>query len=178
MVFEKKSSARVAEAGQRRVLDDATRQRRLNRQLDALEKDNFQDDPLSSLPPSGPTARLPAFSEGEEPGKKKRKTRGDHFKQRFRKNFQTLLEEEVSEDDSVAADLTIPGHAHKMWMVNSSTCSCIECYNTGTALRIMTVYQRCYGENTTREVMGNATRKLQTCTQWLSTLRCDVSVVE
>uniref|UniRef100_A0AAY5KJ49 HIT-type domain-containing protein n=1 Tax=Esox lucius TaxID=8010 RepID=A0AAY5KJ49_ESOLU len=96
MVFEKKASVRVAEAGQRRVLDDATRQRRLNRQLDALEKDNFQDDPLSSLPPSGPTARLPAFSEGDEPGlcKKKRKTRGDHFKQRFRKNFQTLLEEE------------------------------------------------------------------------------------
>ncbi|XP_040036442.2 zinc finger HIT domain-containing protein 1 isoform X2 [Gasterosteus aculeatus] len=52
------------------------------------------DDPLSSLPPPGPTARLPAFSETEEPEKKKRKTRGDHFKQRFRKNFTTLLEEE------------------------------------------------------------------------------------
>lgn len=34
-------SARV-EAGQRRVLDEATRQRRLSRQLEALEKDNFQ----------------------------------------------------------------------------------------------------------------------------------------
>ncbi|XP_061816437.1 zinc finger HIT domain-containing protein 1 isoform X2 [Nerophis lumbriciformis] len=41
MVLEKKTSARV-EAGQRRVLDEATRQRRLSRQLDALEKDNFQ----------------------------------------------------------------------------------------------------------------------------------------
>ncbi|XP_070785568.1 zinc finger HIT domain-containing protein 1 isoform X1 [Enoplosus armatus] len=66
MVLEKKGSARV-EAGQRRVLDEATRQRRLTRQLEALEKDNFQDDPLSSLPPPGPTARLPAFSETEEP---------------------------------------------------------------------------------------------------------------
>lgn len=133
------SPARV-EAGQHRVLDEATRQRRLSRQLEALEKDNFQvcvcvgggsarwcvdpllclqDDPLSSLPPPGPTTRLPAFSETEEPGKiqenscflliflfsfltlclvsekKKRKTRGDHFKQRFRKNFTALLEEEV-----------------------------------------------------------------------------------
>ncbi|KAK1890115.1 Multifunctional procollagen lysine hydroxylase and glycosyltransferase LH3, partial [Dissostichus eleginoides] len=52
---------------QRRVLDEATRQRRLSRQLEALEKDNFQDDPLSSLPPPGPTARLPTFSETEEP---------------------------------------------------------------------------------------------------------------
>ncbi|KAG8005883.1 Procollagen-lysine [Nibea albiflora] len=56
---------------------------------------DYEDDPLSSLPPPGPTARLPAFSETEEPEKKKRKTRGDHFKQRFRKNFTTLLEEET-----------------------------------------------------------------------------------
>lgn len=35
------SPARV-EAGQHRVLDEATRQRRLSRQLEALEKDNFQ----------------------------------------------------------------------------------------------------------------------------------------
>ncbi|XP_061566289.1 zinc finger HIT domain-containing protein 1 isoform X2 [Cololabis saira] len=101
MVLEKKTSARVEASGQRRVLDEATRQRRLTRQLDALEKDNFQDDPLSSLPPPGPTARLPAFSETEEPEKKRRKTRGDHFKQRFRKNFTALLEEEVLEVDAL-----------------------------------------------------------------------------
>ncbi|KAJ3585418.1 hypothetical protein NHX12_014137 [Muraenolepis orangiensis] len=87
-----KQNARVE--SQRRVLDEATRQRRLGRQLEALEKDNFQDDPLSSLPPQGPTARLPAFSDTEDTGKKRRKTRGDHFKQRFRKNFTALLEEE------------------------------------------------------------------------------------
>uniref|UniRef100_H3CFX0 Zinc finger, HIT-type containing 1 n=1 Tax=Tetraodon nigroviridis TaxID=99883 RepID=H3CFX0_TETNG len=93
MVLEKKTSARV-EAGQHRVLDEATRQRRLSRQLEAPGEGQLPDDPLSSLPPPGPTARLPAFSETEEPEKKKRKTRGDHFKQRFRKNFTALLEEE------------------------------------------------------------------------------------
>ncbi|KAG7251929.1 hypothetical protein CRUP_004233 [Coryphaenoides rupestris] len=91
-MVEKKCSARVD--SQRRVLDEATRQRRLSRQLEALEKDNFQDDPLASLPPQGPAARLPAFSDTEDTGKKRRKTRGDHFKQRFRKNFTALLEEE------------------------------------------------------------------------------------
>ncbi|XP_039458734.1 zinc finger HIT domain-containing protein 1-like [Oreochromis aureus] len=52
------------------------------------------DDTLSPLPPPGPIARLPAFSESEEPEKKKRKTGGDHFNQRFRNNFTMLLEEE------------------------------------------------------------------------------------
>ncbi|CAI5674498.1 unnamed protein product [Oreochromis niloticus] len=54
-------TARV-EAGQRRVLDEATRQRRLTRQLEALEKDNFQDDPLSSLPQVLLPAYLPSVS--------------------------------------------------------------------------------------------------------------------
>ncbi|CAM2110726.1 unnamed protein product [Caretta caretta] len=78
--------------GQRRILDRATRQRRLNRQLEALENDNFQDDPHANLPQLG--KRLPQFDDDAETGKKKKKTRGDHFKLRFRKNFQALLEEQ------------------------------------------------------------------------------------
>ncbi|XP_039355518.1 zinc finger HIT domain-containing protein 1 [Mauremys reevesii] len=78
--------------GQRRILDRATRQRRLNRQLEALETDNFQDDPHANLPQL--VKRLPQFDDDAETGKKKKKTRGDHFKLRFRKNFQALLEEQ------------------------------------------------------------------------------------
>ncbi|XP_036381502.1 zinc finger HIT domain-containing protein 1 isoform X2 [Megalops cyprinoides] len=90
---EKKITVRSQDsANQRRVLDRATRQRRLTRQLEALEKDNFQDDPHASLPQLA--KRLPQFDESNESGKKRKKTRGDHFKQRFRKNFQALLEEE------------------------------------------------------------------------------------
>ncbi|XP_078062533.1 zinc finger HIT domain-containing protein 1 [Mustelus asterias] len=92
MVEKKRESlGRFQDGAQRRVLDPATRQRRLNRQLDALEKDNFQDDPHANLPQ---LKRLPQFDDHTESAKKKKKTRGDHFKQRFRKNFQSLLEEQ------------------------------------------------------------------------------------
>ncbi|XP_066427482.1 zinc finger HIT domain-containing protein 1 [Molothrus aeneus] len=92
MMGEKKTSARVPEGGPRRVLDAPARQRRLHRQLEALENDNFGDDPQAGLPRPG--KRLPNFSDTAETGKKKKKTRGDHFKLRFRKNFQALLEEQ------------------------------------------------------------------------------------
>lgn len=46
--------------------------------------------------------------------KKKRKTRGDHFKQRFRKNFTTLLEEEVraARRCALCPDLRRAAHHH------------------------------------------------------------------
>ncbi|RXM32414.1 Zinc finger HIT domain-containing protein 1 [Acipenser ruthenus] len=55
---------RSQEANQRRILDRATRQRRLNRQLEALEKDNFQDDPHANLPQL--VKRLPQFDDRHE----------------------------------------------------------------------------------------------------------------
>lgn len=59
-------AGRVPEAAQRRVLDRATRQRRLNRQLEALENDNFGDDPQAGLPRPG--KRLPHFADTAETG--------------------------------------------------------------------------------------------------------------
>ncbi|XP_039678420.1 zinc finger HIT domain-containing protein 1 [Perca fluviatilis] len=141
MVLEKKASARV-EAGQRRVLDEATRQRRLTRQLEALEKDNFQVGPLCPRCPPGPTARLPAFSETEEPEKKKRKTRGDHFKQRFRKNFTTLLEEEnLSERAEPNYFVGPPPSPTMLPLPPPSTCGgrycCRQCLNTHRETRCL-----------------------------------------
>ncbi|KAE8620651.1 hypothetical protein XENTR_v10010408 [Xenopus tropicalis] len=104
-MLEKKPNVRSNDPNQRRVLDSATRQRRLNRQLEALEKDNFQDDPHANLPQ---LKRLPQFDDEAETGKKKKKTRGDHFKQRFRKNFQALLEEQVSAAPPCVSSL-LPG---------------------------------------------------------------------
>lgn len=96
----RRESSRLSE--HRRVLDTATRQRRIDRQLEALEKDNFQDNPFQNQ--DSPVKKRPKFgieddekkksSTAQGSGKKKRRTRGDDFKQRFRKTFTTLLEEE------------------------------------------------------------------------------------
>uniref|UniRef100_A0A8C2SSJ3 Uncharacterized protein n=1 Tax=Coturnix japonica TaxID=93934 RepID=A0A8C2SSJ3_COTJA len=64
MMGEKKASVRVPEPSQRRVLDGAARQRRLCRQLEALERDNFGDDPQAGLPRPG--KRLPNFADTAE----------------------------------------------------------------------------------------------------------------
>nr|CAB3268048.1 zinc finger HIT domain-containing protein 1-like [Phallusia mammillata] len=99
----RRESSRIHDANSRRVLDVATRQRRLNKQLEALEKDNFQEDPLEHL--DAPKKKRPKFGipsdhedddteQQTQPSKKKKRLRGDHFKQRFRKTFAAVLEEE------------------------------------------------------------------------------------
>ncbi|XP_065889308.1 zinc finger HIT domain-containing protein 1-like isoform X2 [Dysidea avara] len=94
MTDTKKELGRSRSANQVRVLDAATRSRRQKRQLEALEKDNFQEDPHAAFAHLAKTVKLPSFNDGTE-SKKRKKTRSnaDHFKQRFRKTFTTLLEE-------------------------------------------------------------------------------------
>lgn len=48
------------------MLDRAARQRRINRQLEALENDNFQDDPHAGLAQLG--KRLPQFDDDADTG--------------------------------------------------------------------------------------------------------------
>jgi len=57
---------RSRSANQVRVLDAATRSRRQKRQLDALEKDNFQEDPHAAFAHLAKTVKLPSFNEGPE----------------------------------------------------------------------------------------------------------------
>lgn len=42
-------SGRIKDANKQRVLDKATRQRRARKALEALESDNFHDDPHADL---------------------------------------------------------------------------------------------------------------------------------
>ncbi|KAH9490287.1 Zinc finger HIT domain-containing protein 1 [Bulinus truncatus] len=91
---DKRESVRVKDGQQMRVLDEAARRRRQRKALEALEEDNFSEDPHADLKMS---KKAPKFDEGIDasgPGsKKKRKSRGD-FKLRYRKTFGALLEEE------------------------------------------------------------------------------------
>uniref|UniRef100_A0A2P2HYZ1 Zinc finger HIT domain-containing protein 1-like n=1 Tax=Hirondellea gigas TaxID=1518452 RepID=A0A2P2HYZ1_9CRUS len=88
------SGNRAKESGTRRVLDDAGRKRRARKALEALEQDNYHEDPHANLVMS---KKAPKFEEGLDHARanKKRKTRSaEYFKQRYRKNFGLLLEEE------------------------------------------------------------------------------------
>lgn len=44
-----RESGRIKDANQKRVLDDAARKRRQRKALEALEQDNFHDDPHADL---------------------------------------------------------------------------------------------------------------------------------
>lgn len=58
------ASTRLSSDTRRRV-DEATRKRRHRQQLDALEKDNFHDDPHAAFAHLKQT-KLPTFSDGTE----------------------------------------------------------------------------------------------------------------
>lgn len=44
-----RESGRIKDANQKRVLDEATRRRRARKALEALEQDNYHDDPHADL---------------------------------------------------------------------------------------------------------------------------------
>lgn len=44
-----RESTRIKDAGKKRVLDEAARSRRLRKALEALEIDNYHDDPHADL---------------------------------------------------------------------------------------------------------------------------------
>ena len=78
-----------------RQLDEAARQRRQRKQLEALEADNFGDDPHADL---SMHKKAPKFEEriAGEPKKKRKSRLGEYFKFKFKRNFNALIEEETS----------------------------------------------------------------------------------
>lgn len=88
-----RESGRVKEADKKRVLDDASRKRRARKALEALEQDNYHDDPHADLVMS---KKVPKFQDNLEPTKTKKNKRKsyDYFKAKYRKTFVQLLEED------------------------------------------------------------------------------------
>jgi len=86
---DKRESNRIKDSNARRVLDEAARKRRQKKALDALELDNFHDDPHANLVMH---KKAPKFEESLD--RTKRRKRTDYLKQRARKTFPALLEED------------------------------------------------------------------------------------
>lgn len=87
-----RESGRIKDANQKRVLDEATRRRRARKALEALEQDNFHDDPHADLVMS---KKAPKFQETlESRGRKKKSKSAEYYKQRFRKTLTQLVEED------------------------------------------------------------------------------------
>ena len=57
---------RSSDAANRRVIDQATRKRRQKKQLEALESDNFHEDPHNYLAQLSSKAKLPTFAENSD----------------------------------------------------------------------------------------------------------------
>ena len=99
VTMSKAGSARIKDIASRRVLDDASRQRRARKALEALENDNNMDDPHADLVMSKKALSL-FQDEGGDSAVQERRTKRkgrtlEYYKMRFRKNFSQLLEEET-----------------------------------------------------------------------------------
>ena len=120
VIMSKAGSARIKDIASRRILDDASRQRRARKALEALEADNNQDDPHADLVMSKKALSL-FQDEGGDGGVQERRPKRmartlEYYKMRFRKNLSQLLEEEMdagyldTEDGEGDAAGPVPGY--------------------------------------------------------------------
>lgn len=107
-----RESNRVKDADKRRILDEAARNRRARKALEALEQDNFHDDPHADLVMS---KKVPKFHDSlleqsrggntaggigggggghNTSGTKNKRKNADYIKAKYRKTFAQLLEED------------------------------------------------------------------------------------
>jgi len=112
-----KHSQRVKD--QRRVMDEASRQRRARKKLESLEQDNFHDDPHADLVMSKKALSLfqdddTASAKQKEKNNRRKSRNAEYFKQRFRKNFPQLLEEDAIHNSEPPNYLSAQAPASKL----------------------------------------------------------------
>lgn len=76
-----RESNRIKEGNQKRILDEASRKRRARKAVEALEQDNFHDDPHADLVMS---KKLPKFNDNLDlKTRRRRKSKSsEYYKQR------------------------------------------------------------------------------------------------
>lgn len=76
-------AGRLKDASSRRILDESARRRRARKALEALEQDNFHDDPHANLVMSKKAPKFEESLDGNKNKDRKRRTRSsEYFKQR------------------------------------------------------------------------------------------------
>lgn len=90
-----RESNRIKDADKKRVLDESARRRRARKALEALEQDNFHEDPHADLVMSKKVPKFQDSSDATTRTRKTKKTKGaEYFKAKYRKTFVQLLEED------------------------------------------------------------------------------------
>ncbi|XP_058803600.1 zinc finger HIT domain-containing protein 1 [Phymastichus coffea] len=88
-----RESGRIKDAIQKRILDEEARNRRQRKALEALEQDNFHEDPHADLVMN---KKIPKFDDTKNVTRKRKTRSAEYFKLRFRKNFAQLVEEDLN----------------------------------------------------------------------------------
>ncbi|XP_026468502.1 zinc finger HIT domain-containing protein 1-like [Ctenocephalides felis] len=87
-----RESGRIRDVEKKRVLDDVSRQRRARKALEALEQDNFHDDPHADLVMS---KKVPKFQDNLDNKTRKKKSKSaEYYKTRFRKSLAQMIEDD------------------------------------------------------------------------------------
>ncbi|ODN05252.1 Zinc finger HIT domain-containing protein 1 [Orchesella cincta] len=130
-----------------RILDAAARYRRKKKALEALEQDNFHDEPHADLVMS---KKVPKFQESNEKGptKKRKQRSSEYYKLKFRKAINTLIEEEQLENvegpnysTAAAPSSKLPPRSFCTVCGFPSTYNCIPCGGKYCSLKCLKTHQ-------------------------------------
>ncbi|CAH0564362.1 unnamed protein product [Brassicogethes aeneus] len=92
-----RGSNRIKENDKRRVVDETSRKRRQRKVMELLESDNYHDDPHADLVMSKKVPKFEDNLEQRTTRTKKKERTADYYQNKFRKNFQQLVEEDRNE---------------------------------------------------------------------------------
>ncbi|XP_014240581.1 zinc finger HIT domain-containing protein 1 [Cimex lectularius] len=105
---QNRESGRLKDSNQKRILDEATRQRRAKQAVEALDSDNFHEDPHGDLVAN---KNAPKFHDTLRESRKSRRSKSaDYYKFKYRKSFSQMVEYEtlVRPDAVKFTDAVVP----------------------------------------------------------------------